>query len=63
MVYALAWGPVSGPPDDHEAAMERPYVVACEQRRLRRQRRRTLRLAAYGIDIGPRVIHGVKVVA
>ncbi|OMI33868.1 hypothetical protein SPAR_39261 [Streptomyces sparsogenes DSM 40356] len=48
--------------------MVRPYVVAHERaerrlRRLRRQRRRTLWLAVHGIDIGPRVIHGVRVVA
>ncbi|MER6139488.1 hypothetical protein ABT174_05435 [Streptomyces sparsogenes] len=48
----------------------RPYVVAHEQqrerraeRRLRRRRRRTLWLAVHGIDISPRVIHGVRVVA
>ncbi|MES4908094.1 MULTISPECIES: hypothetical protein [unclassified Streptomyces] len=58
-----------GLPDDHAADMVRPYVVAHEQRearaarRLRRQRRRTLWLAVHGIDIGPRVIHGVRVVA
>ncbi|MGO4417559.1 hypothetical protein AB4Z54_01960 [Streptomyces sp. MCAF7] len=57
----------------HGAAMVRPYVVAHEQqreqweqraeRRLRRRRRRTLWLAVHGIDVGPRVIHGVRVVA
>ncbi|WP_238545416.1 MULTISPECIES: hypothetical protein [Streptomyces] len=61
--------PASGPPDGHAAAMVRPYVVAYEQqreqsaeRRLRRRRRRTLWLAMRGIDIGPRVIHGMRVV-
>ncbi|KAK1180382.1 hypothetical protein B7755_020880 [Streptomyces sp. NBS 14/10] len=61
---------LSGTPDGHGAAMVRPYVVAHEQqreqraeRRLRRRRRRTLWLAVHGIDIGPRVIHGVRVVA
>ncbi|MEU1789248.1 hypothetical protein ABZ553_25945 [Streptomyces sparsogenes] len=53
------------PPDGHGLAMVRPYVVAPEraERRLRRQRRRTLWLAVHGIDVGPRVIHGVRVVA
>ncbi|MEU1788927.1 hypothetical protein ABZ553_24290 [Streptomyces sparsogenes] len=62
--------PIVGPPDDHGAAMVRPYVVAHKpqreqraERRLRRWRRRTLWLAVHGIDIGPRVIHGVRVVA
>ncbi|ADI09853.1 hypothetical protein SBI_06733 [Streptomyces bingchenggensis BCW-1] len=60
---------LSGAPDDAGPAMVRPYVLAHEQReeraarRLRRQRRRTLWLAVHGIDIGPRVIHGVRVVA
>ncbi len=33
------------------------------ERRLRRQRRRALWLATYGIDAGPRHIHGVEVAA
>jgi hypothetical protein len=33
------------------------------ERRLQRRRRRSLWLASVGIDNGPRVIHGVKVVA
>lgn len=61
----------SGPPDGHDTAMVRPYLVAHEQqhrlerveRRLRRQRRRTLWLAVHGVDVGPRVIHGVRVAA
>jgi hypothetical protein len=32
------------------------------QGRLRRQRRLTLWLAVHGVDVGPRVIHGVAVV-
>ncbi|MEU9796802.1 hypothetical protein AB0E27_40760 [Streptomyces sparsogenes] len=65
---AVEFRPASGSPDGHRAAMIRPYVVAHEQleraeRRLRRQRRRTLWLAVHGIDIGPRVIHGVRAVA
>ncbi|MFD8385644.1 hypothetical protein ACFV2X_45230 [Streptomyces sp. NPDC059679] len=31
--------------------------------RLARQRRRALRLAVHGVDVGPRLIHGVKVAA
>ncbi|MDX3233234.1 hypothetical protein [Streptomyces sp. ME19-01-6] len=67
--HAPARPTASGPPYDHSFAMVRPYVIAHEQReeraarRLRRQRRRTLWLAVHGIDIGPRVIHGVRVVA
>ncbi|WP_238545469.1 MULTISPECIES: hypothetical protein [Streptomyces] len=63
--------PAFGPPDGHGTDMVRPYVFAYEQqqrlepaeRRLRRQRRRALWLAVHGIDIGPRRIHGVRVVA
>ncbi|MEU0806374.1 hypothetical protein [Streptomyces sp. NPDC005970] len=53
----------------HGPVMARPYVVSHEQwleraeRRMRRRRRRTLWLAVHGIDVGPRVIHGVRVVA
>lgn len=42
----------------------RPYFVAHELRReaqRQRQRRRTLWLAVHGVDIGPRMIHGVRV--
>lgn len=35
----------------------RPYVLTSEQR----ARRRALWLATYGIDVGPRRIHGVEV--
>ncbi|MPY60536.1 hypothetical protein [Streptomyces spongiae] len=35
----------------------RPYVLTTEQR----ARRRALWLATYGIDVGPRRIHGVEV--
>ncbi|MES4902518.1 MULTISPECIES: hypothetical protein [Streptomyces] len=63
--------PASGPPDGHGAALIRPYGVAHEQlrlleraeRRLRRQRRQALWLAVHGIDVGPRLIPGVKVAA
>ncbi|MDT0546767.1 hypothetical protein [Streptomyces lonegramiae] len=52
-------------PDDSAPAMVRPYVLAHAQReeRAARRLRRTLWLAVHGIDIGPRVIHGVRVVA
>lgn len=42
----------------------RPYLVAHERRqeeRKRRARQRALVLATYGVDIGPRRIHGVEV--
>ncbi|MFI1329993.1 hypothetical protein ACH4U7_07540 [Streptomyces sp. NPDC020845] len=60
---------VSGPLDARRAAVVRPYVTCGQprerrtERRLRRRRQRTLWLAVHGIDIGPRVIHGVRVVA
>ncbi|MFI1731250.1 hypothetical protein ACH40E_18940 [Streptomyces acidicola] len=44
----------------------RPYLLTPEElheRRLRRRRRRALWLATYGIDVGPRRIHGVEVAA
>lgn len=49
-----------------ENALVRPYLVAHERReeaRRQRARRRTLWLAVHGVDIGPRVIHGVAVTA
>lgn len=42
----------------------RPYLVAFERQQKenrQRERRRALLLALDGIDVGPRVIHGVKV--
>ncbi|MPY57857.1 hypothetical protein FNH08_11970 [Streptomyces spongiae] len=45
---------------------ETPYLLAHERReevRRQRARRRALWLAVHGIDIGPRVIHGVEVTA
>ncbi|WP_456203090.1 hypothetical protein [Streptomyces sp. LZ34] len=47
-----------------EAPLVRPYVVAQERRveaRRQRARRRALWLALHGVDIGPRLIHGVEV--
>ncbi len=41
-------------------ALVRPYLVA-DELRLRRQRRRALWLAVHGLDVGSRVIHGMKV--
>jgi hypothetical protein len=41
-----------------------PYLTAheaLERVRLQRQRRRALWLAVHGIDVGPRLIHGVEV--
>nr|WP_281289754.1 hypothetical protein [Streptomyces piniterrae] len=43
-----------------DSALVRPYLVAHEER-LQRSRRRVLWLASYGIDAGPRWIHGMKV--
>ncbi|GCB49342.1 hypothetical protein [Streptomyces sp. NL15-2K] len=38
-----------------------PTTGVCRKRRLQRQRRRALWLATYGIDVGPRRIHGMEV--
>ncbi|MET7604108.1 hypothetical protein ABZU45_24900 [Streptomyces avermitilis] len=54
--------PVGG----EDIGLVRPYLVAGERRqeeRRQRVRRRALVLATYGIDIGPRRIHGVEVTA
>ncbi|MFE2458016.1 hypothetical protein [Streptomyces sp. NPDC059402] len=42
----------------------RPYLLAHERQeeaRRRQVRRRALRFAVHGIDLGPRVLHGVEV--
>jgi hypothetical protein len=45
--------------------LARPYMLSAEERRersmVRRERRRALWLATYGIDVGPSRIHGVEV--
>lgn len=49
-----------------DCRLVRPYLVAHEEReraRLQRQRRRALWLAVHGVDVGPRLIHGVEVAA
>lgn len=49
-----------------DSPLVRPYLIAYERReevRLRRARRRALWLAVHGIDIGPRLIHGIEVPA
>lgn len=49
-----------------DSPLVRPYLVAHERRvqaRRCRARRRALWLAVHGIDIGPRLIHGVEVSA
>ncbi|MGW0823657.1 hypothetical protein [Streptomyces sp. NPDC002845] len=48
--------------EDH--ALVRPYLLAHERReeeRKRQVRRRAVKLAVHGIDIGPRVIRGAEV--
>lgn len=52
----------------HRAGQAAPAVGRaarreCRERRLRRQRRRHLGLAAVGVDAGPRRIHGMEVTA
>jgi hypothetical protein len=50
-----------------DTPLVRPYLVAHErsreEARQQRARRRTLWLAVHGVDLGPRVIHGVEVAA
>ncbi|MGW0734291.1 hypothetical protein [Streptomyces sp. NPDC002851] len=49
---------------DAEMVLVRPYVLTPHERAVRRtqrQRRRALWLAVHGIDVGPRLIHGVEV--
>ncbi|WP_306423450.1 hypothetical protein [Streptomyces sp. JJ36] len=49
-----------------DTVLVRPYLVAHEREeeaRLRRARRRALWLAVHGVDVGPRLIHGVEVTA
>ncbi|QWB28606.1 MULTISPECIES: hypothetical protein [Streptomyces] len=41
----------------------RPYVLDPTEYRRQRERRRAARLATYGIDLGPKHIHGVRVPA
>ncbi|WP_078973169.1 hypothetical protein [Streptomyces sp. MMG1533] len=56
----------SYPLHGEDNAMVRPYLVAHEEHeeaRRQRARRRALWLAVHGIDIGPRIIHGVEVTA
>ncbi|MGW1745450.1 hypothetical protein ACWCRD_07515 [Streptomyces sp. NPDC002092] len=53
-------------PFEPDAHLVRPYLLTPDERherRLQRRRRRALWLAAYGIDVGPRRIHGVEVSA
>ncbi|MFC9507287.1 hypothetical protein [Streptomyces sp. NPDC057002] len=56
----------SRPLRGEDNALVRPYLVAHERReeaRRRQARRRGLRIAVHGIDIAPRVIHGVEAAA
>ncbi|QHY97656.1 hypothetical protein SSPS47_21355 [Streptomyces sp. S4.7] len=49
-----------------DCRLVRPYLAAHEQRQEARQQRarsRELWLAVHGIDIGPRLIHGMQVTA
>ncbi len=49
------------PLNGDETIMVRPYLAAHEKRERQRERRVALLLALDGIDIGPDVIHGVRV--
>jgi hypothetical protein len=49
-------------PFEYDTPLVRPYLLTPDERRERkpqRQRHRALWLAAHGIDVGPRRIHGV----
>ncbi|MFE0175185.1 hypothetical protein ACFWZ2_22975 [Streptomyces sp. NPDC059002] len=49
-----------------DVRLVRPYLVAferCREERQQRARRRALWLALHGVDVGPRWIHGVEVMA
>ncbi|MFE6163292.1 hypothetical protein ACFQ7F_30765 [Streptomyces sp. NPDC056486] len=46
--------------DGEDNAIVRPYLLA-DELRLQRQRRRALWFAVHGVDVGPRVIHGMEV--
>ncbi|MXM68492.1 hypothetical protein GR925_35055 [Streptomyces sp. HUCO-GS316] len=53
-------------PFEHNTPLVRPYLLTPDERHERKQkrrRRRALWLAAYGIDVGPRHIHGMEVSA
>ena len=48
----------------YDTPLVRPYLLTPperHERKLQRQRRRALWLATYGIDAGPRRIHGMEV--
>jgi hypothetical protein len=49
------------PLNGHETALVRPYLVAHEERERQWERRLALLLALHGVDVGPDVIHGVRV--
>ncbi|MFG2213540.1 hypothetical protein ACGFN1_01450 [Streptomyces sp. NPDC048685] len=63
------------PPRGEDSPLVRPYLIAHERQlaeevarvaaeeRRQRARRRTLRLAVHGVDVGPRHSHGVEVAA
>ncbi|MFC5781308.1 hypothetical protein OG758_30205 [Streptomyces sp. NBC_01474] len=58
--------PHAAPLRGEDSRLVRPYLLAHEQReqaKRQRGRRRTLWLAVHGVDIGPRRIPGVEVVA
>ncbi|MBM7090650.1 hypothetical protein JTP67_19310 [Streptomyces sp. S12] len=58
--------PAPPPLRGEDNALVRPYLLAHERKeeaRRQRARRRALWLAVHGIDVGPRVIHGVEVTA
>lgn len=60
----LSYRPAAGRCARHRSASHRATSEARrEEARRQRARRRTLWLAVHGVDVGPRVIHGVEVAA
>jgi len=47
--------------DGSTSPLVHPYLLAPDERRRQRERRRTLYLATLGIDTGPDHIHGIPV--
>ncbi|MFJ2441360.1 hypothetical protein ACIOWG_13070 [Streptomyces sp. NPDC087658] len=72
-VFALGCLHGHGLPPVCGGERHRPLFFACRrteyerrqrvENRRRRQRRRALWLAVHGVDVGPRVIHGMEVAA
>jgi len=47
--------------DGGATMLVRPHVLTPDERRSKRERRRALYLATFGLDSGPHYIHGIRV--